>query len=677
MPYIGNITSDFSIDTGNITNRAVTATKLSPSSVGSNGQVLSVDGSGNLQWGNDANAPEGTAVLSTGESGTTKYLRVDGDGTCSWQVPPNTQLSFSNDANNRVVTGTGSGLNGEANLTFNGTSLGIGVSASTFSLGNALQLEGAGVGIWGENTSTVHLFSNAYYDGGYKYGVTAPAGQYQIYQNTHMWAIASSGTADAALTWVTAMKIDTTGFIGLGTTSPRRHFHIHNSANATVGMMLTNADTGETNDNQGFQFKVATDKHAEISQQEDSYIQILTDGSNAMRITNDQKVGIGTTSPNYKLELSGTNTNNYLSLENTTAADTADSRYSRILFRGTQSGGEITSLAAINGAHDGTADDQKGILSFRTNDGNDGESPTVRMVIDSAGRIIQKNNDEDIALDGSASGQLVIDGNGYNAAIANNATGTFLYNNSASRVMGLGVNGAEILRCTTTGVEQRFVNSTVYGATTGARKGHYIFNDGNADGCYASLELAATDADDYFGSTILSSIATGTNYSNDFVIQTRSSGNYGERMRIAHDGATTFSSTVSYTYSTPDGTITTNISAGTNAGDWVTIIPTGTSGIVSGATYVLRVFWHYDSNGNYPYYCAGGMVWVPVASNDTSSPYGNEVILPCAYHDAGFIPSLKVRALAGASVQTGMQATTVGWNPATNSDYRVEYKRIM
>jgi len=86
MPYIGNTTSDFSIDTGNITNRAVTATKLSPSSVGSNGQVLSVDGSGNLQWGNDSNAPEGTSVLSTGVAGVTKYLRVDGDGTCSWQT---------------------------------------------------------------------------------------------------------------------------------------------------------------------------------------------------------------------------------------------------------------------------------------------------------------------------------------------------------------------------------------------------------------------------------------------------------------------------------------------------------------------------------------------------------------------------------------------------------------
>jgi len=31
-------------------------------------------------------APEGTAVLSTGETGGTKYLREDGDNTCSWQA---------------------------------------------------------------------------------------------------------------------------------------------------------------------------------------------------------------------------------------------------------------------------------------------------------------------------------------------------------------------------------------------------------------------------------------------------------------------------------------------------------------------------------------------------------------------------------------------------------------
>ena len=31
--------------------------------------------------------PEGTNVLSTGEAGGTKFLREDGDGTCSWQTP--------------------------------------------------------------------------------------------------------------------------------------------------------------------------------------------------------------------------------------------------------------------------------------------------------------------------------------------------------------------------------------------------------------------------------------------------------------------------------------------------------------------------------------------------------------------------------------------------------------
>lgn len=30
---------------------------------------------------------EGTAVISTGETGGTKFLREDGDGTCSWQLP--------------------------------------------------------------------------------------------------------------------------------------------------------------------------------------------------------------------------------------------------------------------------------------------------------------------------------------------------------------------------------------------------------------------------------------------------------------------------------------------------------------------------------------------------------------------------------------------------------------
>ena len=38
---------------------------------------------------------EGTAVVSTGESGGTKFPREDGDATCSWQVPTDTNTTYT------------------------------------------------------------------------------------------------------------------------------------------------------------------------------------------------------------------------------------------------------------------------------------------------------------------------------------------------------------------------------------------------------------------------------------------------------------------------------------------------------------------------------------------------------------------------------------------------------
>jgi hypothetical protein len=53
-------------------------------------EFLQTDSSGNIIWGTapgGGHTPEGTAILSTGETGGTKFLREDGDGTCSWQTP--------------------------------------------------------------------------------------------------------------------------------------------------------------------------------------------------------------------------------------------------------------------------------------------------------------------------------------------------------------------------------------------------------------------------------------------------------------------------------------------------------------------------------------------------------------------------------------------------------------
>jgi len=48
-------------------------------------------------------APEGTAVLSTGETGGTKFLREDGDGTSSWQEVPVTLANAVTLTNKRVT----------------------------------------------------------------------------------------------------------------------------------------------------------------------------------------------------------------------------------------------------------------------------------------------------------------------------------------------------------------------------------------------------------------------------------------------------------------------------------------------------------------------------------------------------------------------------------------------
>ena len=49
-------------------------------------------------------APEGTAVKSTGEIGGAKFLREDGDGTCSWQTPAGGSPTVATGA--EVDTGT-------------------------------------------------------------------------------------------------------------------------------------------------------------------------------------------------------------------------------------------------------------------------------------------------------------------------------------------------------------------------------------------------------------------------------------------------------------------------------------------------------------------------------------------------------------------------------------------
>ena len=101
--------ADDAVDQGAIADEAVDEARLQISNAGSNGQFLTKQSgnTGGLTWADGAS--EGTEVKSTGESGTAKFLRVDGDGTCSWQVPPDNNTVYTHPNHSGEVTSTGDG----------------------------------------------------------------------------------------------------------------------------------------------------------------------------------------------------------------------------------------------------------------------------------------------------------------------------------------------------------------------------------------------------------------------------------------------------------------------------------------------------------------------------------------------------------------------------------------
>ena len=70
------------------------------------GDVYVADGAGSGSW----DALEGTEIASTGEAGGTKFLREDGDGTCSWQAPTlaGDSLTSTGETKGRIIVADGS-----------------------------------------------------------------------------------------------------------------------------------------------------------------------------------------------------------------------------------------------------------------------------------------------------------------------------------------------------------------------------------------------------------------------------------------------------------------------------------------------------------------------------------------------------------------------------------------
>ena len=106
------------------------------------------------------------------------------------------------------------------------------------------------------------------------------------------------------------------------------------------------------------------------------------------RVTVDStgNIGFGETAPETLLEMTGATP--YLTLHNDTHEDSDGGRESRLNFKGEQTGGEKSTLARVEVGHDGAVDDEKGYWDLFINDGNDGDTPTKAVRVDSTGLVI-------------------------------------------------------------------------------------------------------------------------------------------------------------------------------------------------------------------------------------------------------------------------------------------------
>ena len=206
-------------------------------------QAMTLDASGNLLVGTT------TAV---------EKVTVNGRVQSQWDAYVNGgTTSYSGDATS-LVTGSSAGMwaarsdsallfaigsNEKARIDSSGN-LGLGVTPSAWLAYKAFQIGQDGSVFADSGSSEMVVGQNVRYDGSFKYITTQAAARYRVYNGTHAWFTAPSGTAGNAITFTQAMTLDASGRLGIGATSLTEYLTVKSPNASTFFSLQTATDSG-------------------------------------------------------------------------------------------------------------------------------------------------------------------------------------------------------------------------------------------------------------------------------------------------------------------------------------------------------------------------------------------------------------------------------------------------